>query len=258
MTLSPVTASTFSTHNGIRHGWFTRQGGVSDGLYASLNGGLGSNDAREDVLENRRRMATHLDVTTDRFLNVWQVHSADVVTVAGPWQDERPKADALVTATPDLAISIATADCGPILFADPVSRVIGAAHAGWQGAFKGILENTLDAMEKLGANRADTLVAIGPMLSQKNYEVGPEFRARFEEQSAENAEFFQPSQREGHAQFDLPAYIRMRLTKAGAGSVQDLALCTYADEARFYSYRRCTHRKEPDYGRLISAIKLAV
>jgi polyphenol oxidase len=161
-------------------------------------------------------MAAHMTVQPDRFLSVWQVHSADVITVNGPWTGERPKADALVTSTPDLAISIATADCGPILFADARNRVIGAAHAGWQGAFKGILEATLSAMEALGARRASTHVVIGPMLSQQNYEVGPEFVARFLEQSAENAAFFRSSPREGHAQFDLPAYIRMRLNKSGA------------------------------------------
>lgn len=256
MSLSPVTASSLSELAGLRHGWFTREGGVSEGIYASLNGGLGSNDDRPAVIENRSRMAAHMAVQPERFLSVWQVHSADVVTVSGPWTGERPKADALVTATPNLAISIATADCGPILFADARNRVIGAAHAGWQGAFKGILEATLDAMEALGAKRASTHVVIGPMLSQLNYEVGPEFVARFMEQSAQNTAFFVPSQKEGHAQFDLPAYIRMRLNKAGVGAVEDLALCTYADEQRFYSYRRCTHRKEADYGRLISAIKL--
>jgi polyphenol oxidase len=199
-------------------------------------------------------MATHLGVSPERMLSVWQVHSPDVVTVNAPWTGERPKADALVTATPGLAISVATADCGPVLFADPAAGVIGAAHAGWQGAFKGVLEATIKAMEALGATRAGITATIGPMLSQKNYEVGPEFVQRFHAQKVSNARFFKPSSKPGHALFDLPAYNRMRLEAAGVGTVNDLALCTYDDEQRFYSYRRTTHRKEPDYGRLISAI----
>ncbi|MGL5113841.1 MAG: peptidoglycan editing factor PgeF [Beijerinckiaceae bacterium] len=255
--LDPVHAPTLSVLPGIRHAFFTREGGISQGLHASLNGGLGSKDAREHVLENRRRMAAHLAVTAENFIGAWQVHSAEVVEVSGPWEGERPKADALVTATPGLAISVATADCGPILFADGKAGVIGAAHAGWQGAFKDILENTLAAMERLGARRADMTVAIGPMLSQRNYEVGPEFVERFNAQNAGNAAFFARAERQGHAMFDLPAFVRRRLENAGVGMVDDTSLCTYADEARFYSYRRATHRREADYGRLISAITLA-
>jgi YfiH family protein len=255
--LSPVTCPSLSVLPGLRHAWFTREGGVSEGpLYGSLNGGLGSQDEPAMVIENRRRMAAHMGVTPERFLSVWQVHSPDVVTVSGPWEGVRPKADALVTATPGLAISVATADCGPVLFADSKAGVIGAAHAGWQGAFKGVLEATVGAMEALGANRADITATIGPMLSQANYEVGPEFIQRFYAQKASNAAFFRPSPKPGHAMFDLPAYIAMRLRKDGISAVNDLALCTYADERRFFSYRRTTHRKEPDYGRLISAIAI--
>ncbi|MGL4635866.1 MAG: peptidoglycan editing factor PgeF [Beijerinckiaceae bacterium] len=255
--LTPVTSSALSGILGIRHAFFTREGGVSAGLYASLNGGLGSQDERALVLENRRRMAAHMGVSDERFLNVWQIHSADVVAVDSPWTtDERPKADAMVTATPHLSIAVATADCGPVLFADANARVIGAAHAGWQGAFHGVLEATLDAMEAQGARRSAITAVIGPMLSQRNYEVGPEFVARFLAQDADNARFFVPSNRESHAMFDLPAYNTMRLTKAGVGQVQDLAMCTYADEQRFYSYRRATHRKEADYGRLLAAIAI--
>jgi polyphenol oxidase len=253
--LHPVVCPSLSAFPAIRHAWFTREGGVSAGpLYGSLNGGLGSQDERPHVVENRARMATHLGVSPERMLSVWQVHSPDVVTVNAPWTGERPKADALVTATPGLAISVATADCGPVLFADPAAGVIGAAHAGWQGAFKGVLEATIKAMEALGATRAGITATIGPMLSQKNYEVGPEFVQRFHAQKVSNARFFKPSSKPGHALFDLPAYNRMRLEAAGVGTVNDLALCTYDDEQRFYSYRRTTHRKEPDYGRLISAI----
>ncbi len=255
--LTPVTCPALSAVPGLRHAWFTREGGVSAGpLYGSLNGGLGSQDERAHVIENRARMAAYIGVSAEHFLNVWQVHSPDVVTVSGPRVGDPPRADALVTATPGLAISVATADCGPVLFADPKARVIGAAHAGWQGAFKGVLEATLDAMEKLGAKRADITATIGPMLSQKNYEVGPEFIQRFHAQKVSNARFFRPSPRVGHALFDLPAYNAMRLKKAGAGTINDLALCTYDDEQRFYSYRRTTHRREADHGRLISAIVL--
>jgi polyphenol oxidase len=254
--LNPVTSPALLALPNLHHAFFTRQGGVSDGLYHSLNGGLGSSDTRDAVLENRQRMAQHMGVPTERFLSVWQVHSADAVAVTGPWQGERPKADALVTATPGLVISIATADCGPILFADSKAGVIGAAHAGWQGAFKGVMENTIIAMEQLGARRATIRAVIGPMLSQANYEVGPEFVERFLAQDAAHARFFAPSPKPGHAMFDLPAYNRARLEASGIGGVEDLGLCTYADEERFFSYRRTTHRKEPDYGRLISAIAL--
>jgi polyphenol oxidase len=253
--LTPVVVPALAALPGIRHAFFTREGGVSEGLYASLNGGQGSSDDPAHVAENRRRMAAHLHVEPARLLSVWQVHSPDCVAVSGPWTSDRPKADALVTATPGLALAIATADCGPILFADAEARVIGAAHAGWKGAFGGVLESTLTAMEGLGAKRARMQVVLGPMLSQANYEVTPEFVARFTEAEAANARFFVPG-KPGHAQFDLPAFIRARLEQAGVGHIHDTGLCTYADEARFYSYRRTTHRQEPDYGRLMSCIAL--
>jgi polyphenol oxidase len=253
--LKPVTAPALENLSGIRHAFFTREGGVSTGLYASLNGGLGSQDGRASVLENRTRMAFHMGVSPECFLNVWQVHSADVVVVDGPWIGDRPKADAIVTATPQLSISVATADCGPVLFADPAAGVVGAAHAGWQGAFTGVLEATVATMVAMGAKPGNITAVIGPMLSQRNYEVGPEFVTRFLAQDSRNSRFFAPSPREGHAMFDLPAYNRMRLNRTEV-QVHDLALCTYADEQRFYSYRRATHRKEADYGRLISAIAI--
>jgi polyphenol oxidase len=255
---SPIASPALSAIPSIRHAFFTREGGVSEGpVYASLNGGMGSNDERAHVVENRRRMAAHLGVPPERLLSVWQVHSPDCLHVTAPWPGERPKADAMATATPGLALGIATADCGPLLFADPKAHVIGVAHAGWKGAIGGVIEATLARMEELGARRADITVAIGPMLSQANYEVGPEFVAQFVAADNDNARFFAPSPRPGHAMFDLPAYNRVRLERAGVGAVEDLALCTYADERRFYSYRRTTHRKEPDYGRLISAIALS-
>ncbi len=255
--LKPVTTPSLTALPGLRHAFFTRQGGGSTGLYASLNGGQGSSDDQDAVRENRRRMAAHLGVEPARFLSVWQVHSHDVAVVDGPWTGQRPKADALVTAKPGLALAIATADCGPILFADPQVRIIGAAHAGWKGAFGGVLENTLAAMEKLGADRRRIHVALGPMLGPQSYEVTTEFVQRFTEAEAANARFF-ASGTPGHAQFDLPAYIRARLVAAGVTQIEDTALCTYADEARFYSYRRATHRKEADYGRLMAAIALEV
>jgi YfiH family protein len=243
---------------GVRHGFFTREGGVSGGIYATLNGGQGSSDDPALVKENRGRMADWLGVPRERFVTCYQIHSPDVVTVTQPWtRDHAPKADAMVTRERNLAIAVSSADCGPVLFMDNKAGVIGAAHAGWKGAFTGVLEATLIAMEALGAQRSSIVAVLGPMISRRAYEVGPEFVARFLEVSAQNDRFFTPSERADHAMFDLPGYIGMRLRMAGVGQFEDLALCTYEDEARFYSYRRVTHRKEPDYGRLLHAIALA-
>jgi purine-nucleoside/S-methyl-5'-thioadenosine phosphorylase / adenosine deaminase len=241
---------------GLRHAFFTREGGVSDGIYAGLNGGLGSNDVPANVQENRRRMAAQLGVAPENFLSLHQIHSPDVVVATAPWGGPvRPKADAIVTRVPKLAIGVTTADCGPVLFVDPLHRVIGAAHAGWKGALTGVLESTLAAMETLGAERGQTIAAIGPMIRQPSYEVGAEFVERFLDSDAGHAMFFLPSPREGHAMFDLAGFIRMRLEKAGVLIVDDLGLDTYADE-RFFSYRRSVHRQEPDYGRHVHAIVL--
>jgi polyphenol oxidase len=241
---------------GLRHAFFTREGGVSDGIYASLNGGIGSSDDPTNVAENRRRMADQMGVTPERFLSVYQIHSPDAVVATGPWQGaERPRADAIVTATEGLAIGATAADCGPILLVDPNARVIGAAHAGWKGALTGIVESTVAAMEKLGAERSGIVAAIGPLIRQHSYEVGGEFVERFIEADAENALFFIPSSREGHAMFDLAGFIRMRLENAGVLMIDDIGLDTYSDE-RFYSYRRSVHRAEPDYGRHVHAIVL--
>jgi len=251
-----VTSSLLSDLPGLRHAFFTREGGVSEGIYQSLNGGLGSNDEPARVHENRRRMAQALDVELSHFLTVYQVHSPDVVAVSEPWPtEERPHADALVTRTPGLAIGITTADCGPVLFADPKARVIGAAHAGWKGAFGGVIEATLDAMEGLGAHRANILVAIGPLIRQPSYEVGAEFAERFTTTDADHARYFIPSSRPDHAMFDLAGYIRARLERAGIEAIDDVGLDTYADP-RFFSYRRTTHRAESDYGRNIHALVL--
>lgn len=242
---------------GIRHAFFTRAGGVSSGIYAGLNGGLGSNDAPEKVQENRRLMAAALDVAPDNLLTLHQIHSPDVVVAREPWPvTARPKGDALVTKVPGIALGVTAADCGPVLFVDPKARIIGAAHAGWKGALTGVLEATIDAMEREGASCGDIVVGIGPMLHQRNYEVGMEFVARFEEADPENMRYFASASRNGHAMFDLPGYIHARLSAAGVLMVDDIDLCTYADEDSFYSYRRSTHRKEPDYGRHVHAIVL--
>jgi purine-nucleoside/S-methyl-5'-thioadenosine phosphorylase / adenosine deaminase len=241
---------------GLRHAFFSREGGVSEGIYASLNGGIGSNDDANNVAENRRRMAERLGVEPDRLLTLYQVHSPDVVVATTPWAgDARPKADAIVTRAENLAIGVTAADCGPILFVDPNARVIGAAHAGWKGALTGVLESTVGAMERLGADRSGIVAAIGPMIRQHSYEVGPEFVARFLEVDADNTLFFLPGEREGHAMFDLAGYIRMRLENAGILMIDDTGIDTYSDE-RFYSYRRSVHRKEGDYGRHVHAIAL--
>jgi YfiH family protein len=241
---------------GLRHAFFSRDGGVSGGIYASLNGGLGSRDDPANVVENRRRMAEQMGVMPERFLSVFQTHSPDVVVASGPWQGaSRPLADAIVTRTEGLALGVTAADCGPILFVDPNARVIGAAHAGWKGALSGILESTVDAMEKLGAERGGIVAAIGPLIRQHSYEVGHEFVERFVQANAENALFFIPSPRDGHAMFDLAGFIRMRLENAGVLMIDDIGVDTYSDE-RFYSYRRSVHRNEPDYGRHVHGIAL--
>ena len=243
---------------GLRHAFFTREGGVSTGIYASLNGGVGSKDDAAAVAENRARMARALGVAPQRFLVPFQVHSTEAVIVSAPFApDARPRVDGIVTATPGLALGVTGADCGTILFADRRAGVIGACHAGWGGALNGVLEATLAAMQHIGARRADILTALGPMIGPQSYEVGPEYRARFVAAAAEHARFFTPSTRPEHFMFDLPGFIEMRLTRAGVGGFENLKLDTYADAARFFSYRRSVHRKEADYGRLVAALALA-
>jgi YfiH family protein len=243
--------------SGIRHGFFTRSGGVSGGPHASLNGGIGSQDAAGNVAENRARMAAVLGVEPHRFLTAYQIHSPTVAVADAPWTNEtRPRADAIVTRLRALAIGVTTADCGPILLADPQAGVIGAAHAGWRGALGGVIEATVDAMERLGARRGEIRAAIGPMIRRQNYEVGPDLIARFAAEDRASNRFFHPAARDGHALFDLGGYIAARLTRAGVGQIEDVGLCTYADPERFFSYRRTTHRAEADYGRHVNAIAL--
>jgi len=242
---------------GIQHAFFTRQGGVSSGLYSSLNGGLGSSDDTENVHENRRRMAAFMGSTHDSFLSLYQIHSPEVVTVTEGWTlQNRPKADAMVTRMEGLALAIATADCGPLLFVDPEARVIGAAHAGWKGAFFGVLEATVSAMENIGAKRERIIAVLGPTISQKAYEVGPEFKDQFMTADLNYSSFFKDGEKEGKSYFNLPAFIDHRLVKANIKQFVSLDQCTYDDEKNFFSFRRTTHKGETDYGRLISAIML--
>src|SRR5215470_285112 len=251
-----ITAETL-TLPGIRHAFFTRQGGVSAGVYASLNGGIGSRDGADRVADNRTRMAAALGVEPDRLLTAYQIHSPHVVTVEAPWTAEtRPRADAIVTRTRALAVGVSTADCGPVLFADPQAGVIGAAHAGWRGALTGVTDATIAAMEQLGADRRRIAVAVGPMIRQRNYEVGADLIDKFRADDAASERFFAPATRANHAMFDLAGYVVARLRKAGIAQIEDLDLCTYADPARFFSYRRTTHRGESDYGRHVNAIAL--
>lgn len=238
----------------IRHGFFTRRGGASSGVFSGLNCGTGSSDQSDMVAINRARVADAIGVAQDHLVGVYQVHSADVITVSGPMTD-RQKADGLVTRIPGVALSVLTADCQPVLFADTQAGVIGAAHAGWRGALDGVLEATIDAMIDLGAERANIAAVIGPTISQTAYEVGPEFFDTFISEDAENSRFFAGGQGD-KVQFDLPAYGLSRLRAAGVGSAEWTRHCTYNDPDRFYSYRRTTHAKEADYGRLIAAITL--
>ena len=238
------------------HGFFTREGGVSEGIYRGLNVGLGSQDDRDAVLENRRRVVEAMDIPDDNLVTAYQIHSPDVVHVDSPWKmDDRPRVDAMVTSKPDIAIGILTADCGPVLFADHENGIVGAAHAGWKGATGGVLENTLQAMQAIGADATKIKAVLGPTISQANYEVGPEFVERLLELDDTNSAWLIASEKPGHAKFDLPGYIVNRLEKSGI-EASWCGECTYADEARFFSYRRTTHRNEPDYGRQVSVIKL--
>ncbi len=240
---------------GITHGFFTRVGGVSHGIYQGLNVGLGSADTRDHVMENRSRVAGWFGQDENHLITVHQVHSPDVVVVTQPFSHDRPQVDAMVSATPGLVLGVLSADCGPILFADPVHRVIGAAHAGWKGALTGVLENTIDAMIELGAARQNIIATLGPSISGKAYEVGPEFVERFIAHDPSYAAFFTPSTKPGHAMFDLPGLTVKRLQDARI-MADMLGVCTYHAPESFYSYRRTTHAGEPDYGRQVSAIYL--
>ena len=251
MTLEIITSLSLSP---LRHGFFTRKGGASSGIFSGLNCGAGSSDQAEIVAINRNRVAAALEVTPDHLVSLNQVHSADVITLTGTPGTPRPTADALVTATPGLALAVLTADCQPVLFADTAAGVIGAAHAGWRGARDGVLEATVDAMLALGATRDGIRAVIGPTISQRAYEVGPEFFEDFMSEDGSNSRFFAGGTGD-RMQFDLPAYGLHRLRAAGV-EAEWTRHCTYSDPDLFYSYRRATHAQEVDYGRLISAIRL--
>ncbi len=258
MTIPPA----LTAHNldlpGVRHAFFTREGGVSEGVYGSLNGGVGSQDEPARVSENRARMAAKVGVPAERLLVPYQIHSADALAVSEPWApDARPRCDGLVTREASLALGVTGADCGMLLFADARAGVIGACHVGWKGALTGMIEATILAMEAQGARRADIHIALGPAIGATSYEVGPEFSARFIQHDASYARFFAPSRREGHSMFDLQGFIACRVERLEVASFEALGVDTYADAARCFSYRRSVHRQEPDYGRLVSAIALA-
>jgi YfiH family protein len=240
---------------GVRHGFFTRRGGASSGIYAGLNCGPGSSDQREAVALNRARVAEALGVVPDRLLSLHQVHSTEVVVAGSEGWAERPRADAAVTDRPGIALGILTADCAPVLLHDPEAGVIGAAHAGWRGALDGVLEATLDAMEALGAAVPRVRAAVGPTIAQRAYEVGPEFLDRFLAEEAGYDRFFAPANGD-RLVFDLPGFVLSRLRVAGVADASWIGACTHSDPDRFFSYRRSTQAGEPDYGRLISAIRL--
>jgi YfiH family protein len=254
---TPITADCLAEIGNVSHGFFTREGGVSAGLYNSLNCGSGSKDAPESVSENRRRVAQALGAPDKRLLTCHQIHSAEAIVVTEPWEIGRnPKADGMVTKIPGILLGALAADCAPVLFADPEARVVGAAHAGWKGALTGVIEATIAAMEALGAHRRHIRAALGPCIGPAAYEVGAEFEARFLDVDSDNARFFRRQSGEQRPYFDLPGFVLDRLAAAGLDSVENCTRCTYADETNLFSYRRATHRGEPDYGRQVSAIVL--
>ena len=250
-----ITSANLARLPGIRHGFFTRQGGASDGIYASLNCGLGSNDDRARVIKNRDRVAQHLNTASGQLVTVHQCHSDIALTVDRPFPEGMvPKADAIVTRTPGLVVGALAADCAPVLFADPKAKIVAAAHAGWRGAVGGIIESTIAAMERLGAQRQDICAAVGPCIHQDNYEVGAEFEAQFLAAAPGNAKYFRSLPGKVKAHFDLPGFVTQQLATANVTSISPSSLCTYSAPDLFFSYRRTTHRGEPDYGRQISAI----
>ena len=252
-----LTAGALDGIAGVRHGFFTRAGGVSEGLYGSLNCGFGSGDDPGHVAENRARAMTRLELAGEALCTAYQHHSNDCLTVEAPWpRGEAPRADAMVTTRPGIALGILTADCTPVLFADREAGVIGAAHAGWRGALGGVLDATIVAMAALGARAASTVAAVGPCIGPASYEVGPEFHDAFLAADAANVTCFTASARDGFFLFDLPGYVAGRLAALGVGRIASLDLDTRADESRFFSYRRACLAGEKDYGRLLSAIAM--
>jgi YfiH family protein len=255
--LQPLIAANMAG-KGIVHGFFLRTGGVSGGIYSSLNCGRGSSDERSNVEENRARVASYLGAAPLALIGPRQIHSARAVTVREPWtSSEAPEADAIVTGTRGLAISVLTADCAPVLMADAEAGVAAAVHAGWKGAKAGIIESALDAMETLGARLDKVVAVVGPAISKRAYEVGPEFRDAFLAESAVNDKYFECTQEGGRPHFDLASFICDKLATRGVGYIEDSGLCTYENESILFSHRRSVHRREADYGRQISAILLS-
>jgi YfiH family protein len=253
-----ITLSVLDGHSSVRHAFFTRAGGVSGGLYASLNCGFGSGDEAGRVERNRSIAASRLGLSADRLVSCHQVHGTATITVERPWRrEDNPRADGMVTTVPGIALGVLAADCAPVLFADPEARVIGAAHGGWRGALSGVMEATVVAMRSLGA-RADRIRAgIGPCIAQPSYEVGPEFKARFAAEDSSSDGFFRPAPRPEHFMFDLPGYIAHRLARLGLAAIERAPHDTAAEEDLFFSYRRACRRGEADYGRGLAAIALA-
>jgi len=241
----------------VPHGFFTRKGGVSRGIHAGLNCGFGSHDDPAMIKQNRKRVANFLNVSSDNLVTIHQIHSANVILVEKPWSNScTPKGDAMVTSKTGIALGILTADCSPVLFADTINRVIGAAHAGWKGALAGVLEATVETMESQGAKRKNIIALIGPCIAQNSYEVGPEFRATFVDENSDNGHYFRPSVTDNHHHFDLAGFIVHRLKNLALGQCYDLSRDTYTETEYFYSYRRSCHNRESDYGRQISAIAI--
>lgn len=258
MTPHPVhTSSALGDLDHVVHGFFGRPGGISTGIYEGLNCGPGSDDDPTHVAENRARVAGALEVMPENLITPYQIHSPKVEVVTAPWDyANAPQADGMVTDQPGIALGVLAADCGPILFADQKRRIIATAHAGWQGALKGVIPATLTAMESLGAQRENICASLGPCISQSSYEVGPEFRETFLETDTTFGSFFEPSTRDQHWQFDLPGFVRARLTREKVGTIEISTQCTYQNPDTLFSYRRTTHLGEPDYGRNISVLAL--
>jgi len=253
-----ITLRALDGHGGVRHAFFTRQGGVSAGVYAALNCGFGSRDDPAKVEQNRAIAAAQFGLPVERLVTCHQIHGTATVRVERPWRrDANPRADAMVTAVPGIALGVLAADCAPVLFADPVARIVGAAHGGWRGALAGVMEATVTAMAAQGARPERICAGIGPCIAQPSYEVGPEFEAAYAAADQGSGRFFKPAQREGHFLFDLGGYIADRLARLGLAAIERAPHDTVAEAALFFSYRRACLRGEPDYGRGLAAIVLA-
>ena len=253
--LNPITHPLL-TQAGVRHGFFTRNGGVSTGIYDSLNTGVGSSDAAAAVQENRRRIAAHFGAAPDDLAACYQIHSAITRVADGPWKGERPEGDAVASATPGVVCGVLTADCAPILLADPQAGVVAAVHAGWKGALGGVIHSAVAAMQALGANPARTLAVVGPCIAQASYEVGADYEEKFAHTEPSSRRFFIPGAAADKRLFDLPGFVLWRLERAGVHQAAWTGHDTCADEARFFSNRRAFQRAEPDFGRMMSAITL--